>query len=318
MSQINTLKLDGKTVSKTVLETVSLDVRRFEARTGRKPGLAVIHAGEDPASQVYVKNKEKACAQTGVRFIRVDLPASVSMGTLLSEIDQLNEDPACDGLLVQLPLPSPDMDEDKVIRRISQEKDVDGFHPQTIGRLWSGTGTIAPCTPAGIMYLLEHYNIELEGRRAVIVGRSNIVGKPVAALLLRKHATVTIAHSRTRDLADLCRSADVLIAATGRPGLIRKEHIRPGAVVIDVGINRITRDTADPRWLDPETPVGRRLARRGRTLVGDVDPLDVQGLAAACTPVPGGVGPMTVAMLLRNTMILAEDHIRSDSRDSQS
>ncbi|HPQ38867.1 MAG TPA: bifunctional 5,10-methylenetetrahydrofolate dehydrogenase/5,10-methenyltetrahydrofolate cyclohydrolase [bacterium] len=306
MTEIKTQLLEGKTVSRSVLDNVARAAGAFRDRTGRSPGLAVIHAGADPASEVYVKNKEKACEDTGVRFMRVNLPVDVTMDTLLNEIDGLNADPACDGLIVQLPLPSPELDEDRVIRRIAVSKDIDGFHPETIGCLWSGTGKIAPCTPAGIMVLLDHYAIPLEGRRAVIVGRSNIVGKPLAALLLRRHATVTIAHSRTRDLADLCRTADVLIAAVGRPGLIREHFIQPGATVIDVGINRVTAETADPRWLDPETPVGARLARRGRTLVGDVDPLDVMGRAGAYTPVPGGVGPMTVAMLLQNTMILAE------------
>jgi len=302
---IETRLLDGKIVAAKVLDTVKTDAERFLRLHGRKPGLAVIHAGEDPASAVYVKNKQKACDESGIDFTMINLPGNVAFEVILDSIDKMNQDPRCDGLIVQLPLPSREMDENQVIQKIAVRKDVDGFHPQTIGNLWSGVGDIAPCTPAGIMELLKEYSISLTGKTAVIVGRSNIVGKPMAALLLRENATVTIAHSRTRNLEKLCKSADILVAAIGKPGKIRGSFIKTGAIVIDVGINRISKDLAESRWLDPETKIGRKLAKRGSSLIGDVDPVEVMQKAAYYTPVPGGVGRMTVAMLLKNTVTLA-------------
>lgn len=308
---IETKILDGKLIAQKVLTTVASEAETFLQLTGRKPGLAVIHAGEDPASSVYVRNKEKACEKTGINFTKIDLPVDVGFETILESVDELNRCEECDGLIVQLPLPAAEMDENQVIQRIAVEKDVDGFHPQTIGNLWSGYGEIAPCTPAGVMALLKAYQIELKGKNAVIVGRSNIVGKPMAALLLREHATVTMAHSRTNRLPELCSSADILVAAVGRPGMIRKEFIKPGAVVIDVGINRITTDEALPHWKELSTRTGRSLQKKGSTLIGDVDPVEVQNLASYYTPVPGGVGRMTVAMLLKNTITLANRRFRA-------
>ncbi|MBN1880213.1 bifunctional 5,10-methylenetetrahydrofolate dehydrogenase/5,10-methenyltetrahydrofolate cyclohydrolase [bacterium] len=303
---MNTMILDGRKISGQVLETIREDVMEFTELTGRQPGLAVIHAGSDPASAVYVKNKQKACKSVGIDFRLIDLPDTASPETILAAIDRLNEMDSCDGLLVQLPLPSPEFNENEVIHRIAVAKDVDGFHPESIGNLWSGAGIIAPCTPAGVMELLKSYGVPIAGKSAVIVGRSNIVGKPMAALLLREHATVTIAHSRSVDLPSICRQADILVAAVGKPGLLGREHIKPGSAVIDVGINRITLDNARAAWRDPDTEIGAKLAAKGFALIGDVDPLAVDGVAAWYSPVPGGVGPMTVAMLIKNTLILAK------------
>ena len=257
-------------------------------RGGRPPGLAVVLAGDDPASHIYVSNKEKACQEAGIRSFARHLPASVSLNQLLDTVGELNADPAVDGILVQLPLPEPAM-ETEVLQAILPEKDVDGFHPVNGGRLLAGVAGFLPCTPTGIIALLRHANVPLAGQRAVVVGRSNIVGKPAALLLLREHATVTVAHSRTRDLPELCRSADVLVVAIGRPQFIRAEAIRPGAAVVDVGINR--------------TDNG---------IVGDVEFTKAREVAGWITPVPGGVGPMTIAMLLENTVLAARWHLGLD------
>ncbi len=303
---MQTIILDGRLIAGRVLETVRTGAEDFLKSFGRKPGLAVIHAGADAASAVYIRNKEKACVSNGINFSLIDFPATVTIDEIIDAIDRLNASETCDGLIVQLPLPSPDHDENRIIRRISIEKDVDGFHPETIGNLWSGSGTIAPCTPAGVIELLKSYQVAIAGKNAVIVGRSNIVGKPMAALLLRENATVTIAHSKTVDLPGICRNADILVAAVGKPGLIDRHYIKPGAIVVDVGINRITPDQARPEWLNPDTEIGRKLVQKGSAIVGDVDPLAVDGLASMYTPVPGGVGLMTVAILLRNTLTLAQ------------
>lgn len=257
-------------------------------RGGRPPGLAVVLAGDDPASHIYVSNKEKACQEAGIRSFARRLPASVSLNQLLDTVGELNADPAVDGILVQLPLPEPAM-ETEVLQAILPEKDVDGFHPVNGGRLLAGVAGFLPCTPTGIIALLRHANVPLAGQRAVVVGRSNIVGKPAALLLLREHATVTVAHSRTRDLPELCRSADILVVAIGRPQFIRAEAIRPGAAVVDVGINR--------------TDNG---------IVGDVEFTKAREVAGWITPVPGGVGPMTIAMLLENTVLAARWHLGLD------
>ena len=252
------------------------------------PGLATVLVGADPASRIYVRNKVRACAEAGLRSIGHTLAAAAATAQdeLLALIERLNGDPEVDGILVQLPLPA-GMDADRVIEAIDPAKDVDGFHPVNVGRLSAGRDALVPCTPQGCMILLRGARTELAGLDAVVVGRSNIVGKPVAQLLLAAHCTVTIAHSRTRGLAERCRRADILIAAAGRPGMVGDGWIKPGAVVIDVGINRI------------EKPDG------GTGLVGDVDFPAARAVAGAITPVPGGVGPMTIACLLRNTVIAA-------------
>ena len=271
--------LDGKALSAAVKDEVRAEVAKIKACGGRVPCLCVIIVGENPASQVYVRNKIKAAAYTGMESKLVELPESVSEGELLSRISVLNEDASVDGILVQLPLPE-HISEEKVIDAISAEKDVDGFHPSNVAGLWLGKDCIVPCTPAGVMRLLDSTGLDIKGKNAVVVGRSNIVGKPVAKLLLDRNATVTIAHSRTADLASVTRGADVLVVAVGKAGLITGDMLKPGAVVIDVGMNR----NAEGK------------------LCGDVDFDSCAPVASWITPVPGGVGPMTIAMLMKNTL----------------
>jgi methylenetetrahydrofolate dehydrogenase (NADP+)/methenyltetrahydrofolate cyclohydrolase len=281
-SPMNTRTLDGAALARTLRSHLPDRVRRLVARDVR-PGLAVVLVGEDPASQVYVRNKSKACEEAGIASIEHRLPAATTQEELLRLIGSLNADRRVHGILVQLPLPR-HISSDAVIEAISPDKDVDGFHPENVGRLATGRPRFVPCTPAGVMHLLEEAGVPLEGKTAVVVGRSNIVGKPVALLLLEKHATVAICHSRTPDLGSVIRQADVLIAAVGKPRLITADMVKPGVAVIDVGINRL----ADGK------------------LCGDVDFASVAGKAGCITPVPGGVGPMTIAMLLENTLRAAE------------
>ena len=271
--------IDGKAVAAALRLRVAERAAAFAARAGRPPGLDVVLVGEDPASQVYVRNKGRACEEAGMRSAIHRLPADTTQDALSALLDRLMADEAVDGVLVQLPLPA-HLDERAVLARIEPSKDVDGFHPANVGALWLGREALVPCTPWGCVRLLDHAGVKLEGARAVIVGRSNIVGKPMAALLIQRSATVTVAHSRTRDLAELCAEADVLIAAVGRAKLVGADWVKPGAAVNDVGINR-----------DAE----------GK-LVGDVDFAAVAPKAGAITPVPGGVGPMTIACLLENTV----------------
>lgn len=271
--------IDGKAIGTAVRAEIRERVGRFTGRTGIRPCLAAVLVGEDPASQVYVRNKGKACTEAGMLSRQIDLPSSLAEKDLLGLVADLNADPSVHGILVQLPLPG-HIDESRVIEAVSPDKDVDGFHPVNAGRLLSGGDCFVPCTPLGIMKMLDHESVDLKGKHAVVVGRSNIVGKPVALLLLSRHATVTICHSRTRDLPSVVRSADVVVAAVGKPEMIRGDWIAPGAVVIDVGINRL----ADGR------------------LVGDVAFGEARAVAGKITPVPGGVGPMTITMLLHNTL----------------
>ncbi len=273
--------IDGKQVAAEVRAEVAARAAALAAR-GRVPGLAVVLVGDDPASAVYVRNKAKAAREAGVRAFDHVLPASTSQGELMALVARLNADSAVDGILVQLPLPS-SLDARPVLEAIDPAKDVDGFHADNVGRLWSGMPRLVPCTPLGVMRLLAHEGANLRGASAVVVGRSNLVGKPMAALLLAADATVTICHSRTADLAARVAGADVLVAAIGRAELIRGAWIKPGATVIDVGMNRV-----------------------GGKLVGDVEFAAAAERAAAITPVPGGVGPMTIAMLLSNTLDAAE------------
>jgi len=268
--------LDGKTLAAQLRARVKADVEAL-AQRGIRPGLAVIVAGENPASQVYIRNKLRACEETGVRSQLFELPGSVSQDALVDRVLALNDDAEVHGILVQLPLPK-HVDAQRVLETVSPAKDVDGFHFANLGALLAGEPRFVPCTPAGVMRLLEEAHVALAGSRAVVVGRSNIVGKPLALLLLQKDATVTICHSKTAQLAALTREADILVAAVGRPKLVTADMVKPGACVIDVGVNR-TRDGA---------------------LTGDVDFPQVQKIAGWITPVPGGVGPMTIAMLLEN------------------
>ncbi|QIG81640.1 bifunctional methylenetetrahydrofolate dehydrogenase/methenyltetrahydrofolate cyclohydrolase FolD [Stakelama tenebrarum] len=273
--------IDGKAFAADLRERVASHVPAFRERTGRSPGLAVVLVGEDPASAVYVRNKGKMTRAAGMESIEHRLDAKVEQDELNALVDRLNADPTVDGILVQLPLP-PHLDADEVILRIDPDKDVDGFHPVNAGRLASGLPAMVPCTPLGCLMLLEDELGDLSGKDAVVIGRSNIVGKPMAALLTAKSCTVTVAHSRTRNLPHYLKHADIVVAAVGRPQFVHGEWLKPGATVIDVGINR----TEDG-------------------LVGDVDFDSAASMAGAITPVPGGVGPMTIAVLLRNTLVAA-------------
>ncbi|MFN3419239.1 MAG: bifunctional methylenetetrahydrofolate dehydrogenase/methenyltetrahydrofolate cyclohydrolase FolD [Pyrinomonadaceae bacterium] len=305
--------LNGREIAEAVLSEVKGEVRRLAAEYGIQPGLAVIRVGNDPASAVYVANKVKACREAGIRSEHIHLPESVSSDELFKRLEMLNSDSQTDGILVQLPLPD-HLDSQKILESIEVEKDVDGFHPMNVGRLSQGRECLAPCTPAGVIEILKRSGIKIEGQNAVIVGRSNIVGKPLAAMLLNENATVTICHSRTRNLEEITRSADILVAAIGRPGFIREQHIRPGAAVIDVGINRVSDKDFAAELFEGEE-LGRRISaieNRGSTLVGDVNPREAMRIAGYYTPVPGGVGLLTVAMLLKNTIAAAEIRRRID------
>ena len=275
--------IDGKTISADLRGKVTDAVHRLRRDRGIVPGLAVVLIGKNPASEVYVRNKSKAVTESGMHSFDQNLPETVSATELLDLISQLNADPRVNGILVQLPLP-PQIDPNVIIAAIDPAKDVDGFHPLNVGRLGSGLPALVPCTPVGCIWLAKTVHASLAGLEAVVIGRSNIVGKPVAQLLLAENATVTIAHSKTRDLAEVCRRADLLVAAIGRPEFVRGHWIKPGATVIDVGINRVTVEGGKPR------------------IVGDVAYTEAMHVAGAITPVPGGVGPMTIACLLLNTL----------------
>ncbi|MBX3221576.1 MAG: bifunctional methylenetetrahydrofolate dehydrogenase/methenyltetrahydrofolate cyclohydrolase FolD [Labilithrix sp.] len=287
--------LDGKKLAESVRAEVAAGVSRFVAEHGRPPGLEVVLVGDDPASQVYTRNKEKASTEVGIRGKLHTLPASTTEAELLALLDRLNADDTVDGILVQLPLPS-QIEEQKVLDAIRADKDVDGFHPVNAGLLASGRPGLVPCTPRGCMKLIALAGTKLEGTRAVVVGRSNIVGKPMAQLLLGANATVTMAHSRTKDLAARCREADVLVVAVGRAELVRGDWIKPGATVIDVGMNRVAL---------PDGAAGGKTSK----LVGDVAFEEASQVAGAITPVPGGVGPMTIACLLENTLLAAKQRL---------
>jgi methylenetetrahydrofolate dehydrogenase (NADP+)/methenyltetrahydrofolate cyclohydrolase len=294
--------LDATAVAAEIKQEVTREAQQFLSEHGVRPGLAAVRVGDDPASAVYVRNKIKACEEVGIRSEHLALPSSTSSVELLELISTLNKRDDVDGILVQLPLPYA-IDEGKIIEAIDPAKDVDGFHPVSIGRLSAGRPVFVPCTPAGIIELLERAGIPLVGVNACVVGRSQIVGRPMAQLLLQKDATVTICHSRTRDLAAVTRQADVLVVAIGRAGLIGREHIKPGATVIDVGMNRVTDETTARRLFGDEAEHRLEImAKRGYTLVGDVNPAEADEIAGRRTPVPGGVGLLTVAMLMRNTL----------------
>ena len=274
--------IDGRAAAQELRSRIAREAERFRAAAGRAPGLATVLVGEDPASAVYVRSKGKATREAGMESVSHNLPADIGEESLLALVEQLNAEPAIDGILVQLPLP-PHIDSAKVIAAIDPAKDVDGFHPVNSGKLANGAAdALVPCTPLGCLHLLKAELGELSGLEAVVIGRSNIVGKPMAMLLIGQSCTVTVAHSRTRDLADIVRRADIVVAAVGRPEMVKGEWIKPGAAVIDVGINRVDGN-----------------------LVGDVAFDEAIEVAGAITPVPGGVGPMTIAMLLRNTLVAA-------------
>lgn len=307
--------LDGARVAEEIKREVALDVARLKNEHGVVPCLTVVRVGEDPASRVYVRSKVRTSEALGLRSEHHALPAETTTQELLDLIESLNARDDVDGILVQLPLPR-GVDERRVIEAIDPAKDVDGFHPVNVGRLSLGQQTLAPCTPVGIIELLERNAIPISGAHAVIVGRSQIVGRPVAQLLLQRDATVTICHSRTRDLASITRQADILIAAIGRAGFIRGEHIKPGAIVIDVGINRVTDEAAARELFGEEAKERLKIINeRGYTLVGDVHPAEADRVAGKRTPVPGGVGLLTVAALMRNALMAARWRRGLKSRD---
>jgi methylenetetrahydrofolate dehydrogenase (NADP+) / methenyltetrahydrofolate cyclohydrolase len=281
--------IDGRKLSTEVIEDVAVESRAFYSEFGLEPALAVILVGDDPASQVYVRNKVKRATQAGIKSIEHRLTTDIDQQRLNALVSQLNNDPKIHGILVQLPLPD-HVDETTIINTISPEKDVDGFHPINVGRVSAGQIALTPCTPLGCMIMLRKTLGDLKGKTAVVVGRSNIVGKPMATLLLQEDCTVTVVHSQTNEIEKVCASADILIAAIGRPEMINAAWVKPGAVVIDVGINAIEREGE-------------------RRLVGDVDFTSVEPIVGAITPVPGGVGPMTIACLMKNTLNAARDQM---------
>ena len=276
--------IDGKVISAQIREEIAEKVKEYNAKTGKLPGLAVVIVGENPASQVYVRNKKKACEQVGFNSWVYEMPEETTQQELNALIDKLNDDDEVHGILVQLPLPK-HLNEEEIILRIKPEKDVDAFHPYNVGRITIGNPKFLPCTPAGIMELLHRSNIELSGKECVVIGRSNIVGKPMALLLLSKNGTVTVCHSKTKDLKKVCKRADILVVAIGKADFVTADMVKEGAVVIDVGMNR----NAEGK------------------LTGDVDFASVSEVASHITPVPGGVGPMTITMLLQNTLRAAEE-----------
>ncbi|HEY3582139.1 MAG TPA: bifunctional 5,10-methylenetetrahydrofolate dehydrogenase/5,10-methenyltetrahydrofolate cyclohydrolase [Pyrinomonadaceae bacterium] len=298
--------LEGTAVAAQIKQEVQTEIARMVETSGYRPCLAAVRVGDDPASAVYVRNKIKASEEVGIRSEHHALPESTSTDELLALIDDLNQRDDVDGILVQLPLPSA-IDETTIIEAIDPGKDVDGFHPVNAGKLAMGRPVLVPCTPAGIIELLDYNSIEIRGANACVVGRSQIVGRPMAQLLLQRDATVTICHSRTRNLAAVTRQADLLVVAIGRAGMIGREHIKPGAVVIDVGVNRVS-DEAEVRRLFGDAAEKRLevVAKRGATLVGDVNPAEAMEVAGMFTPVPGGVGLLTVAMLMKNTLKAAK------------
>jgi methylenetetrahydrofolate dehydrogenase (NADP+) / methenyltetrahydrofolate cyclohydrolase len=299
--------LDGKKISREIQEELRPRIAALTARQ-RAPALAVVLVGDDPASQVYVRSKIKTCQDLGIRSIELKPDAGITTEGLIALIRPLVNDPAIDGILVQMPLPK-QIDAEAVNACVDFSRDVDGFGTISLGRLISNKPAPRACTPAGIMELLKRYGIPVAGKHAVVVGRSDIVGKPIALLLLHANATVTICHSRTANLAEECRRADILVAAIGQPAAITADHIRAGAVVIDVGVNRLTDPKQVARLFAHDPSRLAAFERNGSTLVGDVDPLAMQKFSSFYTPVPGGVGPLTIAMLMANTVELAEQHL---------
>jgi len=290
--------LHGMAVQQEILSRLKPRIRRL----GRPPGLAVVLVGHDPASEIYVRSKIKACAELGIFSEKLTPPETASTEDLVALVEELNGRLDIDGILVQMPLPK-HVDARRVLETVAADKDADGFHPMNVGYLVAGRPAPRSCTPAGIIELLKHYRIPITGRHAVVLGRSDIVGKPMALMLLQENATVTICHSRTVNLPEMCRQADILVAAIGRAAFVTADFIQPGATVVDVGINRVT-DPAEAARLGRS----EEFAAKGKAVVGDVNPLDVARIAGAYTPVPGGVGPLTIAILMSNTVGLAERH----------
>jgi methylenetetrahydrofolate dehydrogenase (NADP+)/methenyltetrahydrofolate cyclohydrolase len=295
--------LDGTKIAAEIRNEIAAEVARLSSQ-GIRPGLAALLVGHDPGSEIYVRNKVKTCEQLGLFSEKISPPDDISTSGMLELVETLNQRDDIDGILVQLPLPS-QVDAKKVLLAVDPDKDVDGFHPLNVGFLSTGRPGLVACTPAGCMEILRRSNISIEGKEAVVVGRSDIVGKPLAMLLTNANATVTICHSRTQNLGEVCRRADILIAAIGKPGIITPNMVRPGATVIDVGINRITDRVDFDRFFAGDPQREKQFAEKGSTLVGDVHP-KVAEIAGAITSVPGGVGPLTIAMLMANTVKAAK------------
>jgi len=281
--------INGKLVSAEIRQKIKAEVECFRGSFGRAPGLAVIQVGADPASSVYVRNKHRACLEVGISSFEISLAENTNEDTLVEKINELNDRADVDGILVQLPLPK-HISEERVIEAIDESKDVDAFKPANVGKIMIGSYSLLPCTPAGVMELLKYYNVDISGKSCVVIGRSNIVGKPMSLLLLEKNGTVTVCHSKTKNLADITRGADIIVVAVGRPEFLTADMVKAGAVVVDVGINRL----GDGR------------------LVGDVKFDEVEKIASLITPVPGGVGPMTITMLLKNTLTPAKNRNKMD------
>lgn len=296
--------LDGNRIRDEIKRELEGEIRELKA-AGITPGLAAVLVGENPASQIYVRSKVKTCESLGLFSEKIEWPADTTTERLLDLVQDLNSREEIDGILIQLPLP-PQVDSQRVLESVDPAKDVDGFHPVSVGNLVRNRPGLVPCTPAGIIEILRRSGIAMKGARAVVIGRSDIVGKPVAMLLLHNHATVTMCHSRTRDLPAVAREGDILVAAMGRPAFVTGDFIKPGAAVIDVGINRLTSEEEIRKiYHDPAEPL-KKLAEKGSVLVGDVQPENARELAGAFTPVPGGVGPLTIAMLMSNTVKAAK------------
>ena len=302
--------LDGVWVRQQILAELKPRVEALAAGR-RPPGLAVVLVGNDPGSEIYVRNKVKACAELGIFSEKLTPPESITTAELLAIVDGLNRRDDIDGILVQMPLPK-QIDSRRILEAVHADKDADGFHPTNVGHLVANRKAPRACTPAGIMEMLRRYDIHVSGRKAVIVGRSDIVGKPMAMMLLHANATVTVCHSKTADLAGECRRADILVAAMGRPAFVTSDFIQPGAVVIDVGMNRLDERAAVARIFRGSEEKLAQFDRKGSVLVGDVNPLDAAECAGAYTPVPGGVGPLTIAMLMTNTVELAEHRLTGE------
>ncbi len=299
--------LDGVAVANAIRAEVGPAVAAFTARARRPPGLGIVLVGDDPASEIYVRGKLKSASETGLRADLLRLPATASLGDLLAAVERLNHSDAHDGILVQSPLPAA-MGADaerRVCDVLRPDKDVDGFHPTNVGLLVQNRATLAACTPSGVIELLERSNVAISGTHAVVIGRSDLVGKPMALLLLHRHATVTICHSRTTDLARVAATADILVAAIGRPGFVTPAFVKPGAAVVDVGTSHVSDRAVVERLFPPDSRRREAFERRGSIVVGDVHP-DAADVAGALSPVPGGVGPLTIAMLLKNTLIAAQ------------
>jgi methylenetetrahydrofolate dehydrogenase (NADP+)/methenyltetrahydrofolate cyclohydrolase len=295
--------LDGNKIASEIKAEVALEARAL-AEAGLKPGLAAVLVGNKPASEIYVRSKVKTCEALGIYSEKITPPESVTTRELLDLVNELNARDEIDGILVQLPLP-PQVDSKAVLLAVSPDKDVDGFHPMNVGRLSTQRPGLVPCTPLGVIEILKRSGIEIAGSNATVVGRSDIVGKPVAMLLLNSHATVTVCHSKTRDLPGVCRRSDILVVAMGKPGFVTRDFVKPGATVIDVGINRVTERAEFEKYFRGNAKREQDFAAKGSTLVGDVHP-EVAEIAGAITPVPGGVGPLTIAMLMSNTVRAAK------------